>query len=168
MKILFFLVLVSVQVFANVINSQIGDIYTGDEYYNHRKTGRKCHIIIHDIQERSVGKHCHELLVKYVFSTNGSKLEKKEINLFSSMTRQSSEHNSCAMKVYHDDPENVLYGDDTERIYNQMFSNESGNFWKQYHYFLVYSSSKELREAKIHFLNAFLERDWTCSNLKLQ
>lgn len=86
-----------------------------------------------------------------------------------SVTKNDNGLKTCASRINPRDPLEIIYNDESDGLFNPLFSNTSGGFWSgEYHYFLLYSTTKHPKEAKIHYVGFVEENDWTCSDLKLK
>ena len=146
-----------------------GDVFQGNESYNGKLTSRSCYLQIEAIeQQENKGLHCHFLYAKFLFSTHQEKIQKFEMKLSSDVSFYREGERTCAYLVNpQTDDDQSVFGQNTQVLYNKLFSAKTGNWWKQTHYFIKFSKNKWPKESKVHFVGPLLVRDWECLDLRL-
>lgn len=156
--------------FAATLNTQNGDLFQGEELINEGATGRACYLYVDYVEENPIGKHCLNLAVRPVFTTDRDLHPKEELTVTSRVTNyhraEFPQIKTCAMNTNGKTSGDEIYGDDDTDLYNQIFSWEGKVNGHQFDFFVTLSPDTKLPiRTRLHKLNWFSEKNYDCVNL---
>lgn len=162
--------LVSFNLFAQTLNLEVGQVYTGNETYNDQETGKICHIIIRDIIElKRKGLHCYK--VSFSFESERTDLPMGDLSVDSRITNYHREEyptlKTCALNIDGTTFGDEIYQDDTTILYNRIFGGMHTTKKTRFDYFLTLAPhTKEAISARIHIKKRW-KKDYNidCVNL---
>ena len=150
--------------FAQTLHIKEGDVFTGQETYNHAPTGQECSVKILSITaNEKKGIHCSNVKVEYSFKTKLDKLPKNIQTVYSVTSKIKNTERSCASLVDSNDNEDMVFEQNTSGLYNRLFGSESGGMWNKNHFFMTFDTNKLPLEAKIVNIKPMMEREWVCN-----
>lgn len=156
--------------FAATINSQNGDLYQGKEIVNDQPTGKICYLYVDYVEANPVGKYCHNLTTRPVFSTDRATQPQDPIVVQSRVTNyhrpEYPQIKTCAMNLDGKTSGNDIYGDQDANLYNELFAWEGQYDGSQFDFFVTLSAQTKLPiRTRLHKLNWHSETDYDCVDL---
>jgi hypothetical protein len=154
-------------------NSQPGDFYIGTESINEHPTGNLCYLYVDYVQSSLKGKHCSEMQVRAIFSTNSEQFPKDDITLVSRITNyhraEYPQQKTCAINNEGKTSGNDIYSDDDSNLYNDILGWNGTFKGSKLDLFVSLSSvSKTPVRVRFHKLNWMSEINYDCTQLKKQ
>lgn len=156
---------------AATINTLNGDLYMGDELVNEQPTGQACYLYVDEINPNPVGLHCNNLSVRPIFATDRSEQPQDSITVQGHITNahrtEYPKIKTCATSLDGKTSGQDIYSNNTEAIYNQLFSWAGSYNGHQFDLFVTHTSkTKQPSRVRLHKLNAFVETNYDCVNLQ--
>lgn len=165
------LLILSSKSYSAINNSISGEFYIGQEMVNELYTGNLCYLYVDQVNKSAKGKHCSEMQVRAIFSTDNNNLPKQGNTLISRITNyhrsEYPQQKTCALSLEGRTDGNDIYADDDLNLYNDILSAALKYNGSQLDLFVSLSPvTKKPVRVRIHKLKYLSEINYDCVNLK--
>jgi hypothetical protein len=154
---------------ANTHNLRNGMMFRGTEEVGERPSGKVCYVVIDYVMPVSGWKHCYD--IQFRFASNHPSVSKDYLQVRSRVSNyhrpEYPQVKTCATNIDGTTYNNDIYEDDTNILYNELFSGSHKSNKGEHHYHLTLSPvTKTLTRARFYTLKLFSETAVDCVNLK--
>jgi len=152
-------------------NLKNGDLFQGEEQINEQATGQACYLYVDYVDVNPIGKYCYNLTTRPVFTTDRSLHPQDEIIVMGHITNfhrpEYPKIKTCAMSLDGKTSGHDIYADNTDQIYNQLFSWAGKHNGSEFDFFVTLSAKTKLpSRTRLHKLNAMSETNYDCIKLR--
>lgn len=156
---------------AQTLNLQGGEIYAGQEFVNEHSTGKACTLQIRRIEQSPVGRHCYNIEARALFSSGGPKEFDQFVVLSGHVTNfhraEYPQIKTCALSLDGKTSGDDIYGMNTDKLYNSLFSWEGVRGGTRGGFFITMSPETKVPiRVRFHKLNWYSENSYDCLYLE--